>query len=696
MKRFLVLLGLALLLAPCATTPRAAAQGAPIPVARAVTPAEAEEEIVRCYPLTHADASSVIAIVRRVLGERASVAVDERTDALIVTATARAQEAAEGVIAALDQAALPVPIEAAAYLIAGEDATAFDGRHVVLFPERQGVTIQLVPEASVATAASPAPTATREEGIAAARERAMAARAELDAVRDRHAKGAAPRSEVEEAEARSRLLEIDLWLAEAQGQPDVLERTLQYDQARAEVELRQAQAALARLLELLPSGAVQVREAERAVRRCEAAAAAARAAARPRELAGPEHALLDPGGRPRQLRLSFDPEAQPGRVWFTAMLTRVDGSGTPSVAMELVRNVAETTGAEPEVVRTTCTASAPLIPGLTTIVTWRIADDAGPGERVPGLADVPLQGELFDRPTATLPCLQLRMRLAEPAQSAPATTVAPAEPREWLTVTAEDQPTALGPYPVWPSWPQTPRETVAWRLVELDVSSPEWKTVSGSTDPGAELLRMLEEGKVTAGVTGRRAVESWWGAVPAAPSEGDGSAVWRWFGGEDATVGGSYHYLSLETIGEELAPVEEGAGPVLPSAPTATDAGSPALMLSPLSAIENNDIDVQVTRVTRDSNGAVEVGLAVSCTLRRSSLRADSPEAPPVPGGMSTGLTSHPVLSAGGHCCLRGLCYLRLVPGGEPDTVEIVVREAFLVLSVETASPLDEQARTTW
>jgi hypothetical protein len=107
------------------------------------------------------------------------------------------------------------------------------------------------------------------------------------------------------------------------------------------------------------------------------------------------------------------------RAGFMVTLTRTEREGVPVIVLELVRCVIE--GGEydagigarvgrPLVLQTTCTASAPVLPDLTTVVTWRLPD----GVRAVRVLDkLPMIGNLFRqtyRLHATSPCLQIRMR----------------------------------------------------------------------------------------------------------------------------------------------------------------------------------------------------------------------------------------------------------------------------------------------
>jgi len=231
------------------------------------------------------------------------------------------------------------------------------------------------------------------------------------------------------------------------------------------------------------------------------------------------------------------------RPGFTVTLAPANGEGVPVVALDLVRRTL--TGGQfdadigayvgrPQVLQTTCTAAAPVLPGLTTVVTWRLADEPGIEREEPAvMSSIPLLERLFTRGYATerqlataSHCLQIRLRMAHP----PALAGTPgsgkvAGPPVTLNYTREALAqsgygagsAAQGPraQPGQPSGPATQlslEEAVyrggddqarvpsvaVWRaLFELEVGSEEWKEVNEADDPGEKLISLRNEGKVT-------------------------------------------------------------------------------------------------------------------------------------------------------------------------------------------------------
>ena len=234
------------------------------------------------------------------------------------------------------------------------------------------------------------------------------------------------------------------------------------------------------------------------------------------------------------------------RPGFTVTLAPANQEGVPVVALDLVRRTL--TGGQfdadigayvgrPQVLQTTCTAAAPVLPGLTTVVTWRLADPAVGGRRI-GVGRMSAPGGLMieglfrslygteQQFAIASPVLQIRLRMAHP----PALAGTPgsgkvAGPPVTLNYTREALAqsgygagsAAQGPraQPGQPSGPATQLSleeaeyrggddqarvpsVQVWRaLFELEVGSEEWKEVNEADDPGAKLLGLRDEGKVT-------------------------------------------------------------------------------------------------------------------------------------------------------------------------------------------------------
>jgi Leucine-rich repeat (LRR) protein len=803
------------------------------PTGPAAAAAPRDQE-VRVYALRYAQAAKIQASVQHVVGDRGRVTVDARTNSLVIAAPADAHDTVKQVVALLDSASAPAPVEVAAYLVAADTRDPAQ-------PADDNPAIQFVPSGPEDGVAAPV-AAVDARALKAAVDKAeallRASKTEYERVKGLAEAGLVSQGDVEAARAEYRTLQSDVAIARAraEGGPAAAARVAELSVERARTLVERARARLEELearaaLRVVPQAdldaarlAVETLEADLAA--ASALAGALQGAARPDAglagvldpayglpmvplgpyvdgpdgtphspvpgvdqlldaaattytsypngpgpipsvlgaLAGPQFALVTADGPAARLALDWPSDAPtyylekgtggpegPGtgytrveladRAGFSGTLTREEREGLPVIALELVRLRIEAgdldaeTGApvgRPQVLRTTCTASAPIVPGLTTVMTWGLLEEVpeAPLTRPdgdPSVLSLPVgvPGQL----RRGSPCLQIRMRLAgsAPTTESPAALLQGPAYTDWslspdslaaaptlgdATSPVATERGALEPAPAGTApavaqpgiaildslpavgQPITDTEPPVWRaLVELEVGSPEWVAVNTAADPCAELLAMLADGRVTASLDGY---------ASSVPLVSPGIRLMHTPGlliPADPTFWGAPGTVAAPSVAEPTAPL----GPLEPPAganpldavvsPPTTEAAAvrPLANASPFSAIEGDEVSVEVTRFTPGEDGAAAlVGLAVSCTLKRAALRigADAAGGPvELPAGMSIQFTSHPVVRVGEHCCLRGLCFLRFTPDGE-GVSNVVAKEAFLILKPVLVLPL--------
>ena len=482
------------------------------------------------------------------------------------------------------------------------------------------------------------------------------AMAKLQRVAAQHDEGLVPQSDLDDAASTVKALEADLAAAEAATQGTGMSSTIDPATGLPGMPLGP--------YEVAPDGSAaspdplfrQLLEATEAASRSRPSG--------PGQTPDLEGALTEPkraettvSGPPVQIRIDW-PENAPryyldkvategndlynrvelaDRPGFSATLTPAVREGVPVIGLELVRRAIA--GGEydadigamvgrPQVFQTTCTASAPVLPGLTTVVTWRQRQR----QQALPVEGVPLIAPLFMTPPR--PSLQIRMRMAggSPAQAA-STLLTPGMVIAVPPTVAPQPASAAGGAAGTAEPAEGPATVSVWQgLFELEVGSPEWNAVNEAEDPGAKLLSLRDEGKITPETQG------WTPPTEVTPPSGGG-------------VGGAAGAASEGSFFE---------------------------------SIEGEDISVQVTRVFRVPDVDADlIGLAISCTLRRAAIFVKSdPDRGmlQIPGGMTIQYTAHPVLTDRQHACFRGFGFLRFTPAGY-GVKDVRVKEAFLIVA---------------